>query len=111
MIDKKTLDEETRIYLRDLLDKSPEELDDYQRAFLKARIDYLTSGEKETLSEVLDKPVDEQKVREKLMGEMPKEKQEEPKVEPKEKQESPDIEKLKESVNLDEKLKKFGIKK
>jgi len=107
MIDKKTLDEETRIYLRDLLDKSPEELDDYQRAFLKARIDYLTSGEKETLSEVLDKPVDEQKVREKLMGEMPKEKQEEPKVE----SEKPSLEKLKESVNLDDKLEKLGFKK
>jgi len=107
MIDKKTLDEETRKYLTDLLDKSPEELDDYQRAFLKARFDYLTSGEKETLSEVLDKPVDAQRVREKLMEEVPKEKQEEPKVE----SEKPSLDELKKSVNLDEKLKNLGFKK
>lgn len=48
MLNKKTLDSETEKYLRSILDKSPEDVSEDETAFLRARMDYLTEGEKET---------------------------------------------------------------
>jgi phosphomevalonate kinase len=78
MLAKKDLDKETQEELKGILDKSPEELDDYQRAFLNARIEYLSTKEKELFREVMSH-VDMKKVMEKITEEPVK------KIEPKKK--------------------------
>jgi len=78
MLAKKELDKETQAELKGILDKSPEETDDYERAFLNARIEYLSIKEKELFKEVMSH-VDLKKVAEKITEEPIK------KIEPKKK--------------------------
>jgi len=78
MQSKKDLPIETQEELKGILEKSPEELDDYQRAFLNARIEYLSTKEKELFKDVMSH-VDMKKVAEKIAAEPVK------KVEPKKK--------------------------
>jgi len=78
MQSKKDLPIETQEELKGILEKSPEELDDYQRAFLNARIEYLSSKEKEQFADVMSH-VDAKKVAARIMAEPVR------KVEPKKK--------------------------
>jgi len=78
MQSKKDLPIETQEELKNILDMSPEDLDDYQRAFLNSRIEYLTVKEKEQFGEVMSH-VDMKKVQAKIMAEPVR------KVEPKKK--------------------------
>jgi len=79
MLSKKDLPEDTQQELRDILERESWELDDYQRAFLKSRILYLTEREKEQFGEVMEKPINRKKVMARISAEPVK------KVEPKKK--------------------------
>jgi hypothetical protein len=61
MQSKKDLPIETQEELKGILEKDPEQLDDYQRAFLNARIEYLSVREKELFADVMSH-VDTKKV-------------------------------------------------
>ena len=79
MLPKKDLPEDTQTELKEILEKEPWELDDYQRAFLNARIEYLSIKEKEQFAEVMAKPINRKKVMAGISAEPVK------KVEPKKK--------------------------
>ena len=62
MLSKKDLPEKVQEELKAILDKDPVELDDYQRAVLNARVDYLSVREKEQFGDVMKEPINRKKI-------------------------------------------------
>ena len=52
---KKGLEKDVIEVIQDILDKPVEELTTYEKAFLRARVNYLTKAEKENLGDALTK--------------------------------------------------------